>query len=86
MSEYYVLRDMDNRDDNGEPWETTSPTLAGFIPYIDGPVRDDTTVQGQEKLEKSIDALRRENFPLADAHLRELGIYIRLEHQEGDNQ
>lgn len=36
----YRLRDVDNRDDEGAPWETTGtlPELAG---YIDGPLLGD---------------------------------------------
>ena len=80
MSEYYVLRDIDNRDDDWEPWETTSETLAGFIGYIDGPLRSDVTSdEAREVVDEAIDALRRENFNLAEARLRELGVYIRLE-------
>ena len=80
MSEYYVLRDVDNRDDQGEPWETESPTLAGFISYVDGPLREDlATNEAKEKCDEAIEALRRENFPTAQEHLRQLGVYIRLE-------
>lgn len=80
MSEVYVLRDIDNRDDDGAPWECESPTLAGFIGYVDGPLRSDITGQeGLDALDEAIDALRREWFPDAEARLRELGVYIRLE-------
>ena len=80
MSEYYVLRDMDNRGGDGDPWETTSSTLSGFIGYVDGPLRGDvTTDAGREAVDEAIDALRRENFPLAEQRLREVGVYIRLE-------
>lgn len=80
MSEYYVLRDIDNRDDSGEPWETKSPTLSGFIGYVDGPLRSDVTGQeGLEALEEAIEALRNERFPTAEARLKKLGVYLRLE-------
>ena len=83
MSEYYVLRDIDNRDDDWEPWETTSETLAGFIGYIDGPLRSDVTSnEAREAVDKAIDALRRENFPLAEPRLRELGVYISLKKKD----
>ena len=79
MSEFYVLRDIDNRDDDGAPWETESPLLAGFVPYVDGPLRSDlTTDEAREAVDEAIDALRRENFPLAEERLRELGVYLYL--------
>ena len=78
--EWYVLRDIDNRGDGGEPWETTSSTLSGFIGYVDGPLRSDVTSdEAREVVDEAIDALRRENFNLAEARLRELGVYLRLE-------
>ena len=83
MSEWYVLRDVDNRDGDGEPWDTTSDQLAGFIGYVDGPLRSDvTTDEGREAVDEAIDALRREDFPLAEQRLREVGVYIRLEEGE----
>ena len=33
----------------------------------------------RETVDEAIDALRRENFPLAEQRLREVGVYIRLE-------
>lgn len=83
MSEWYVLRDLDNRNDDEEPWETTSDQLAGFIGYVDGSLRSDMlTNNGREAVNEAIDALRREDFPLAEQRLRELGVYIRLEEGE----
>ena len=80
MREIYVLRDIENRDDDGAPWEIESSTLAGFIPYVDEPLRNDVTSQeGLDALDEAIEALRRELFPEAEARLRELGVYIRLE-------
>jgi hypothetical protein len=85
MSEFYVLRDMDNRDDDGTPWEIESSLLAGFIPYVDGPLRSDLiTKEAREAVDEAIDALRRENFPLAEERLRELGVYISLEECSDD--
>ena len=82
MSEYYVLRDVDNRDDQGEPWEIAFPTLTGFIGYVDGPLRDDViTPEGLEHVDAALEALRREWFPAAEKHLREVGVYLRLEHE-----
>ena len=47
MSEWYVLRDVDNRDGDGEPWDTTYDQLAGFIGYVDGPLRSDVTTDAE---------------------------------------
>lgn len=64
MSEYYVLRDIDNRDDAGAPWECGSPTLAGFIEYVDGPLRGDLTNDGAKGVaDEAIDALRLKWIP-----------------------
>ena len=56
--EWYVLRDIDNRGDGGEPWETTSSTLSGFIGYVDGPLRSDVTSdEAHEMVDEAIDAI-----------------------------
>lgn len=80
MSEIYRLRDIDNRDDTGAPFEFTVPTLTEMIPYVDGPLRSDIwNPEGKETIDEAVDALRREWFPTAEARLRELGVYISLE-------
>lgn len=80
MSENYVLRDIDNRDDDGAPYEFTVTSLAEMIPYVDGPLRSDITgAEEREELDETIEHLRRERFDLAEPRLRELGVYIRLE-------
>ena len=82
MSEYYVLRDVENRDDQGEPWEIASPTLTGFIGYVDGPLRDDVlTPKDLEDVDAALEALRREWFPDAEKHLRKVGVYLHIEHE-----
>ena len=79
MSESYRLRDMDNRDDDGAPFEFTTNTLAEMIPYVDGPLRSDVAVDGIEAVDGAIDYLRRERFDLAKQELRNLGVYISVE-------
>lgn len=79
MSEYYVLRDVDNRGDDGEPWEVRSWTLSGFVSYVDGPLRGDVAGIAAYKVDRAIEALNREDFPTAESLLRELGVYLRLE-------
>ena len=80
MSETYCLRDMDNRDDDGVPFEFSVPTLAEMIPYVDGALRGDVRdPEGQEAVDEAVDALRREWFQTAQARLKELGVYIDLE-------
>ena len=79
MSEFYVLKDMDNRDEDQRPFEVKAPTLAEFVGYVDGPLRSDVREEARESVDEAIDALRRENFPLAQQWLRELGVYLSLE-------
>ncbi|MBG6083259.1 hypothetical protein [Zhihengliuella flava] len=79
-TELYRLRDLDNRDENGAPFEFSVPTLTEMIPYVDGPLRSDmTSDEGHGRVDQAIDALRRENFPVAEQRLRECGVYINLE-------
>ena len=78
-TEMYKLRDIDNRGDDGAPFEFTVPTLAEMVPYVDGALRGDVTPNGLDTVDDAVDALRRENFPVAEARLRELGVYISLE-------
>lgn len=85
MNKCYVLTDPDNRDGDGSTWEITSPTLAGFVGYVDGPLRDDLTNDGAKGVaDEAIDALRRENFSTAKNLLHELGVYIHLEVEEDE--
>ena len=84
MTEYYVLCDMDNRD-GGAPLEITAYTLFDFVGYVDGPLRRDVTSdEAIEIVNNAVNALQRENFPLAKQHLREVGVYLRLEVEEDE--
>lgn len=83
-SEAYTLRDIDNRDEDGAPFEFTVSTLAEMIPYVDGALRGDVLGSGVEHIDVAIDYLRRERFDLAEQELRKVGVYIRLEVLEGE--
>ena len=83
-TEMYKLRDIDNRGDDGDPFEFTVSTLAEMVPYVDGALRSDVKPDGLETVDDAVDALRRENFPVAEARLRELGVYISLEVSDGE--
>lgn len=84
MSEFYRLRDIDNRDDAGAPFEFDVPTLAEMVPYVDGPLRGDVHEGSHWHVNAAIDALRREWFPTAEEHLRAVGVYISLEVRDDD--
>lgn len=79
MNEYYVLRDVDNRGDDGEPLEMRSWTLAGFVGYVNGPLRGDVAGISAYKVDRAIEALNREDFPPAESLLCQLGVYLSLE-------
>lgn len=79
MTEYYILRDMDNRDEYQRPFEVKAPTLTELVGYVDGPVRGYVDEEDRDVVDEAIDALRRENFPMAQQWLRELGVYLNLE-------
>lgn len=49
--EMYRLRDIDNRGDDGAPFEFTVPTLTEVVPYVDGPLRGD----GEEPMTDHVD-------------------------------
>lgn len=81
MSEW-TLRDMDNRDDAGAPWEVTAPP-AELVDYLNGPVRSDLadpSFGGTELLGDLIDAFESGDLPRAKKlgpllciHVREAG-------------
>ena len=80
MIDLYILRDIDNRDDSGEPYETKPTTLADLAGYIDGPLLSDLTdYDGDGDEVRQIAAEMREGrlSDEADARLRELAVYIR---------
>ena len=79
MTDLYILRDIDNRDDSGAPFETRPTTLAGLAGYIDGPLLSDLIDHGGDDDLRQIAAEMREGrlSDEAEARLRELGVYIR---------
>lgn len=82
MNDLWILRDIDNRDDSGEPWETTG-TAAELAGYIDGPLLDDITdpADAEEDLRAIAARMRAGTWEACDRRLLEtLGVYIR----EGD--
>lgn len=58
MSEkQYVLRDVDNRGPDGEPFETTG-TLQELANYVDGPLRGDLTDQSDLQTDSIVEQMR----------------------------
>lgn len=79
MTDLYILRDVDNRDDSGAPYETEPATLADLAGYIDGPLLSDLTNPSDDDEVLQIAAEMREGrlSDESDARLRELLVYIR---------
>lgn len=73
----YRLRDMDNRGDDGEPWETKG-SLAKLADYVDGPLRGDLRDEAKANLDPIVAEMREGR--LSEAHREELrrrtGVYI----------
>ena len=77
----YILRDVDNRDEDGAPYETEPTTLADLANYVDGPLISDLTNPSDADEVRQIAAEMREGrlSDASDARLRELLVYIRRE-------
>lgn len=71
------LRDIDNRDDQGAPYEVVT-TLSKAARYIDGPVRRDLTDANthDEELDQAIADLTAENIAAANRILNQFSVYI----------
>lgn len=70
------MRDLDNRDDDGAPWEVTDEPEK-LIPYLDGPVRRDLTDPANEsELDALIDAFKRHDLSVVQEAGRAFGIYV----------
>lgn len=71
------LRDIDNRDDQGAPYEVVT-TLSKAARYIDGPVRRDLTDANthDEALDQAIADLTAENIAAANRILNQFSVYI----------
>lgn len=79
MTTHYRLRDIDNRDGDGAPYETTG-TLTALADYIDGPLRSDLTETSDLDLDPIVDEMRSGTLtPDHQQRLREASIYITLE-------
>ena len=78
-TDHYILRDVDNRDDNGEPYETEPTSLADLAGYIDGPLLADLIdPSGGDEVRQIAAEIRDGRLSdEAEARLRELGVYIR---------
>ena len=79
MTDHYILRDIDNRDDGGAPYETEPTTLAALANYVDGALLSDLTDPSDGDEVRQIAAEMREG-QLSDesnARLRELAVYVR---------
>ena len=79
MTDLYVLRDIDNRDDDGAPYETEPTTLANLAGYIVGALLSDLTDPSDGDELRRVAAEMREGrlSDESDARLRELLVYIR---------
>ena len=78
-TDHYILRDVDNRDDSGAPYETEPTTLAALANYIDGALLSDLTDPSNADEVRRVAAEMREGrlSDESDARLRELMVYIR---------
>lgn len=62
-----TLRDIDNRDDDGAPFEATGPAEQ-IIRYLDGALRNDLTFDADASaIDDAIAAIRRGDIPRASA-------------------
>ncbi len=78
-ADHYILRDIDNRDDGGAPYETRPTTLADLANYVDGPLLSDLTDPSNADEVRRIAAEMREGRLSDESHarLRGLSVYIR---------
>lgn len=68
-----TLRDVDNRDDAGAPFEfTNSPD--SVVSYIDGPLRRD--LRTDEGLDDAVAAVRAGDLATANAILNPYSVYL----------
>lgn len=76
MSKTYTLRDHDNRDDDGAPYETTG-TADQIVGYLDGALRADITDREDFPiLDAAILAVRADDISRADAELRHFAVRL----------
>lgn len=73
---HLVLRDIDNRDSDGAPFEFTGAP-GKVISYLSGPVRSDlSTPAAAERLNAGIAAIRIGDLELANKYLSTLSIRV----------
>ena len=80
MTDIWTMRDIENRDDSGAPWETTG-TLAALADYIDGALLSDLTdpSEAEEELRDIAARMRVGKWDNYDRlSLERFGIYFRL--------
>ena len=81
MTDIWTMRDIENRDDSGAPWETTG-TPAALADYIDGGLPSDLTdpSEAEEELRDIAARMRAGTWDTYDRRfLERLGVYIRQE-------
>ncbi len=79
MSEYYVLQDLSSWDINKGYFKEEGTTLSELVDYVDHNVRQDMVSIANSKVDVAVEAMQRENFPLAQQYLRNIGIHLHLE-------
>lgn len=87
-TDHYILRDIDNRDDGGAPYETRPTTLADLANYVDGPLLSDLTDPSNADEVRRIAAEMREGRLSDESHarLRGLSVYIRKDKKQAPRQ
>ncbi len=65
MSEYYVLQDLSSWDINKGYFKEEGTTLSELVDYVDHNVRQDMVSIANSKVDVVVEAMQRENFPVA---------------------
>ena len=71
-----TLRDIDNRDGDGAPYEFTG-TAEEICGYLDGPLRRDLTNNHDDDLFDAMEAVGRGDIDAANAILRPMSVHLR---------
>lgn len=72
----YTLRDIDNRGDNGEPYEFTG-TADEVCGYIDGPLRGDLIHDRDGTLSEAMRLVTADDLDGANDLLRPMSVHLR---------
>lgn len=70
-----TLRDIDNRDADGAPYEVTTD-VESVIGYLDGPLRSDVVADSHADLDEAIEHVRAGRIDVANGLLRSMAIYL----------